>query len=251
MRVEKLYRYPVKGLSAEALEEVEVTAGEVFPDDRRFALAQGDAPFDEAAPRFLPKQNFACWMANAKVALIRSAFDSRSGRLALQAPGMQPMAAEATAPEGKAAIAAWLTAYLGEEARGAPRFVEAPGHSFADQKRKCVSLINLASIRALEEATGLRLDPRRFRANVYFSGLPAWAEFDWVGKEVLLGGLRLEIFKRTVRCPATQVNPDTAERDADVPRLLREHFGHADLGVHGAVIEGGKVALGDALEVLA
>ena len=44
MRVEQLYRYPVKGLTAEALEEVEVEPGQTLPWDRAFALAQGDAP---------------------------------------------------------------------------------------------------------------------------------------------------------------------------------------------------------------
>ena len=266
MRVERLYRYPVKGLSAESLEEIELSPGETIPHDRRFALAQGDSGFDEAAPRFLPKQNFACLMANARVALVHSAFDPRSGALLLRLPdgtgpdgtgpagtgpdGARPaaMTGDTRSQAGRDAIAAFLAAFLGAEARGTPRFVEAPGHAFTDQKRKCVSLLNLASLHALEAAIGRRLDPLRFRANVYFSGLPAWAEFDWVGREVLLAGTRLEVFKRTVRCPATQVDLETGERDCDVPRLLREHFGHADLGVHAAVLEGGRVAVGDALE---
>ncbi len=46
VRIEHLYRYPVKGLSAEALEETAVEAGGALPWDRAFALAQGDAPFD-------------------------------------------------------------------------------------------------------------------------------------------------------------------------------------------------------------
>jgi MOSC domain-containing protein YiiM len=45
------------------------------------------------------------------------------------------------------------------------------------------------------------------------------------------------------------VNPDTAERDAAPHRWLREHFGHADLGVYAEVLEGGRIAVGDALEV--
>jgi len=250
MRVEHLYRYPVKGLSAEALETVELRAGECIPDDRRFALVQGDAPFDEAAPRFLPKQNFACLMANARLALVASAYDSRSGRLSLRVPGAEPLMVDTRTPAGRARIAEVLTRYLGEEARGTPRFLEAPGHAFSDQKKKCVSLINLASLEALEKTIGRRLEPLRFRANVYFTGLPAWAELDWVGQEVMLGGARLSVFKRILRCPATQVNLETGERDVDVPRLLREHFGHADLGVHATVTEGGRVALGDALEAL-
>ncbi|MDB5369231.1 MAG: sulfurase [Roseomonas sp.] len=250
MRVETLYRYPVKGLTAEALEDVSLVEGECIPHDRRFALAQGDAPFDEKAPGFLPKRHFACLMANARLALVSAVYDGRSGELLLRVPGEPPMVANTGTEAGRAAIAAQLTRYLGEEARGTPRFVSAPGHAFSDDRRKGVTLINLASIAALEQATGRKLDPLRFRANIYFSGLPAWAEFGWVGQEVQLGGARLSIVKRTMRCPATQVNPATGERDANVPNLLREHFGHADLGVHAVVLENGRVALGDSLEAL-
>ncbi len=49
MRIEYLYRYPVKGLTAEALEAAEVEAGGCIPWDRAFALAQGDAGFDPGA----------------------------------------------------------------------------------------------------------------------------------------------------------------------------------------------------------
>ena len=50
MRIEFLYRYPVKGLTAEALEAAEVEEGGCIPWDRAFALAQGDSGFDPAAP---------------------------------------------------------------------------------------------------------------------------------------------------------------------------------------------------------
>ena len=257
MRVERLYRYPVKGLTAESLETVELTAGQTIPHDRRFALAQGDAPFDEAAPRFLPKQNFACMMKNGKVVLVRAAFDPRAETLSLAAEGHPPLSALTGTADGKAALGEWLIRFLGEEARHGlaedgtprpPRFTEAEGHAFTDQKLKGVSLLNLASLEALERAIGRRLDPLRFRANIYFSGLPAWAEHDWVGRELLAGGARLSVFKRTVRCPATQVDLATGERDCDVPRLLKEHFGHMDLGIHATVAEDGKISVGDALE---
>ena len=46
------------------------------------------------------------------------------------------------------------------------------------------------------------------------------------------------------------MNPETAERDADPVRELRQLYGHADLGIHAEVIEGGRFAVGDAIEVL-
>jgi len=249
MRIETIYRYPVKGLTAEALEQVALTPGETLPHDRRFALAQGDSAFDPAAPTWMSKRNFGCLMVNARLALVHSAYDERSGDLMLRIPGAAPLLASTRSAEGRAAIAAALTAHMGEEARGAPRFVEAPGHSFSDVARKVVSIIGLSSLHALEQATGSTLDPLRFRANVYVSGGSPWAEFDWIGREILLGQAKLRVVKRIVRCPATEVNPATGARDAEPPRWLREHFGHADLGVYAEVLEGGRISVGDALEV--
>ncbi len=54
MRIETIYRYPVKGLTAEAMEEVALSPGATLPEDRRFALAQGDSAFDPAAPPGCP-----------------------------------------------------------------------------------------------------------------------------------------------------------------------------------------------------
>jgi uncharacterized protein YcbX len=248
MRVEHIYRYPVKGLTAEAMEEVTLTPGQCLPHDRRFALAQGDAPFDAAAPGWLPKFHFGCLMKNARLALLHSAFDPRTGQLAIRPPDGPPLLADTRTEEGRGQIAAFLARFLGEEARGTPRFIEAPGHNFTDVSKKAVSIIGLSSLHALEAAAGERLDPLRFRANLYVSGGQPWAEFGLLGQEILLGGARLRVFKRIVRCAATEVNPESAARDADPPRRLREHFGHADLGVYAEVLEGGRVAVGDALE---
>lgn len=248
MRVERLYRYPVKGLSAEAMEEVTLEPGQGVPDDRRFALAQGDSPFDPAAPVWLQKRHFACLMANARIARIHAAYDPRSGVLALRGPEMAPLDADTRSAEGRTAVEEWMTAFMAEEVRGRLRFAEAPGHAFTDIAAKAISIISLASVAALSDRMGQYLDPLRFRANIYFSGGRPFQEFDWVGQEMLVGGARLKVFKRIVRCPATEVNPETAERDAKPPKALREHFGHMDMGVYAEVVEGGRIALGDSLE---
>lgn len=250
MRIESIYRYPVKGFSPEAMEEVTLAEGQTLPHDRRFALAQGDSPFDPAAPAWLPKRNFACLMVNERLALAHTAFDIRSGKLILRLPGEPVFMADTQTEAGRTAIASRLAAYMGEEARGTPRFVEAPGHSFSDVAKKVVSIIGLSSLQALEQKAGMKLDKLRFRANIYLSGGAPWAEFDWLGREILLGQARLRVVKRIVRCPATEVNPETGERDARPPRWLRDHFGHADLGVYAEVVEGGRIAAGDAPQLL-
>jgi uncharacterized protein YcbX len=250
MRIEYLYRFPVKGLSAEAIEAAEVEEAGAIPWDRAFALAQGDSGFDPAAPAWLPKDKFMCQKRNARIALLRSMFDPRTGQLAIRAPDGSAMMENALTEAGRGRIGTFLTEYLEEEARGAPRFHYVPGYTFADQPRKVISLINLASWRDYEARVGERRHRRRFRANVWFSGAAAWAEFDWVGRELQLGGAVLRVTKRTARCPATEVNPETGERDADPVAELRSLYGHVDLGIHAEVIEAGKFAVGDAIEVL-
>jgi hypothetical protein len=58
------------------------------------------------------------------------------------------------------------------------------------------------------------------------------------------------VTKRIVSCAATEVNPLTATCDANPVAELRAAYGHADLGILAEVIEGGRMALGDALWLL-
>ena len=226
MRIEYLYRYPVKGLTAEALESAEVEAGGCIPWDRAFALAQGDAGFDPDQPRWLQKANFMCQMKDARIAALFSFFEPRSGMLAIRAPDGSAVVENALTDIGRDRIGTFLTDYMGEAARSSPsgsppRFHHVPGHSFCDQRSKVVSLINLASLRDFEAKVGARRHRRRFR-----------------------------VTRPINRCPATEVNPVTAERDADPVAELRRLYDHIELGVHAAVVEGGRFSVGDAIEVL-
>jgi len=249
MRIDDLSRYPVKGLSAESLSSAHLEPCEAIAWDRAFALAQGDSGFDPARPTFLPKNRFMCLMKNASIAKIQARFFPASGTLTLASP-TTTLEENALTEPGRARIAAWLTTFLGPEARGTPIFHHVPGHVFGDERRPVVSLLNLASLASLEAACGAPRDPRRFRANITLADTPAWTEFDWIGRQIRAGTAILKITKRTDRCPATQVNPDTAERDANPMAELRAAFGHADLGVHAEIIVAGRIEPGDRIELL-
>ena len=60
----------------------------------------------------------------------------------------------------------------------------------------------------------------------------------------------LRVIKGTTRCAATEVNPETGERDANPVEELRSLYGHTELGVHAEVVEPGRFAVGDGLQVL-
>ncbi len=247
LTVTSIFRYPVKGLSAEPLGRVELTAGFGLPQDRRFALAHGTTRFDIDRPEWLPKTNFLMLMRNERLAHLRSRFDERSGTLTLERDGKTVLRSNILEPAGRMVVEQFFAAFMGSECRGVPRLLEASGHMFSDTPPKVVSLIGLASIRDLERITRCPIDPRRFRANVYFDSGRAWQEFDWVGREIGLGTARLRVVKRIGRCAATNVDPETARRDLNIPRALADGFRHTDLGVYAEVIDDGAIATGDSL----
>ncbi len=247
-RIQGLYRYPVKGLSAEPLTRAGLNAGEYFPGDRLFAVENGPSGFDAAAPAHQSKIKFLMLMRNERLASLRTRYDQPASTLTIEHEGREAVRADISTKEGRLAVEAFFRKFMPQELRGAPKVLEAPsGFRFTDSRSGFVSILNLASIAALEDVVGAPVHPLRFRANVYVEGMPAWAEFDLVGKEILLGSARLKVTKRIVRCAATNVDPDTAMRDLAIPEALMRAFGHADCGVYAEVIAGGAIRVGDAL----
>ena len=128
--------------------------------------------------------------------------------------------------------------------------LESPrGYRFMDHPQGFVSVMNLASVRAVASAIGVDVDPLRFRANIYVDGMRAWAEDEWVaGQAVSIGEARLSVFKPIVRCVATDVNLETGTRDIDMVGMLREYFGRDTLGTYFSVAGDGRVGVGDVLQ---
>ena len=248
-KIHAIYRYPVKGLSPEPLERTELALHETLPGDRLYAIENGPSGFDPAAPRHQPKQRYLMLMRNERLARLRTRFDQASHTLVVEAQGREAARGDLRTPEGRAAIERFFAVFCADELRGAPKVLHAPGFSFSDVARKVVSIINLASVAAVEGAVGRPVHPLRFRGNVYVTGWPAWHEFDLVGQEIEVGKrARLKIIKPIVRCAATNVDPDTGMRDLSIPETLLRSFGHADCGVYGEVVEAGDIARGDDLD---
>lgn len=107
-----------------------------------------------------------------------------------------------------------------------------------------MSLINLATVRSLEEQWGFEIDPLRFRANIYIDGGKPWEEFDWIGHDIAIGPTVFRVDRRNGRCGATNVNPGSGRRDLDIPGSLRTAFGHKDLGVYLVTRKTGEVSVG-------
>src|SRR5262245_30741634 len=244
--LEAIYRYPVKGLSPERLTGARLEPGKTIAADRRYAIENGPSGFAPAAPAYFPKIRFLMLMRNERLARLDTHYDDTTHMLTIREAGREAARGDLSAAAGRAAIERFFAAYCADELRGPPRVLQAAGHSFSDVARKVISIVNLASVAAVETAVGAPVDPLRFRANFYVAGWPAWHEFDLLGRVLAVGAhARVKVVKRIVRCAATEVDPLTGMRDLPIPDRLDQAFGHRDCGVYAEVVTGGEIAAGD------
>ncbi|PXW63778.1 MOSC N-terminal beta barrel domain-containing protein [Methylobacterium sp. B4] len=252
LRIAALYRYPVKGLSPEAVETAELETSGYFPGDRLYAIENGPSGFNESAPRHLPKVAYLMLMRDEALARLRTRFDDATHRLTVEENGTTALDADLSTTEGRAALADFMQGFVPGTLRGPPRVLAAPpGYRFTDSRTGYVSLINRASVAATEDLVGAPVDPLRFRGNLYLDGLEPFAELDMVGRVLEAeDGLRLKITSRTVRCAATNVDPQTGLRDLAIPKALMNGLGHADCGVYAEVLAGGRLRAGESLRAV-
>jgi MOSC domain-containing protein len=245
-----LYRYPIKGMTGQALQTVSVEAGNTLPGDRIYAIENGPGKFSAEKPQHLPKINFVMLMRNARLAQLETDFDLATYQLTLKRNKQVLAQGDLSTEAGRASIEKGLTNALGDDLRGPPKIVHAAGHSFSDVAAKCVHIVNMASVRALEQTMQTPVDVRRFRPNIVLENVEAWQEVSWIGKTLRCGDVELTVFKRTERCQAVAVNPETAKRDIDIVDHLRKTHGHTDFGIYAKIRTSGTLHTGDTVEII-
>jgi len=239
-RLAQIWRHPIKGIGAEPLDRVQLAAGLPLPLDRAWAVLEdgGDATEGWRACR-----NFLRGAKGPSLMAVTARVEGDAIHLA------HPDRPAITVRPGTddAALFDWLGAIYPSERRPAAALVRSPPEGMTDTPFASVSVLNLASLRALGQRLGQDLDPRRFRGNLWLDGLAPLEEFDLVGRTLAIGDARLEVIEPITRCRATEANPDTGRRDADTLRALNEGWGHQDFGAYAMVRQGGAVAVGDAV----
>jgi uncharacterized protein YcbX len=109
-----------------------------------------------------------------------------------------------------------------------------------------LSLITTQSIAMLGEWVGARLDVQRFRPNILVEAaeLAPFAEDDWVGCVLRIGGMSLRVDKRDGRCAIITIDPLTTERSPAILRAVAHDRGGC-LGVYGSTVQPGRVTVND------
>lgn len=272
IQVSGLYRYAVKGLSADELSAVHLsTAGETFPDDRRFALLYKAKRDKFNGQDWLHKENFLCAFTDpALMASLHSTYDivvdvdgQTRRMLQIRDRTSQKILLEPTdlsTPEGRSQLGDLLSTLSGQEVvcvtantvnkeeQNEPHRFQfgntSSGYKQNNGDTRTIHVINKNTVDAVSKTIGIPLDPRRFRPNLVIDGPPPFAEFDWVDNQQSLltpdGRGRLRALNRTVRCQGISLDPFDpvhGSKEIDIPGLLTKHFPDTGpfLGIYASI----------------
>jgi len=245
-RLAHIWRHPIKSHGREELAAVTLRAGETMPWDRRWAVAHAAAEADATA--WAPCANFSRGAKAPGLMAISAKSDEAAATVTLSHPDRPALTFD---PDGDAAaFLDWVRPLMPEDRAPSARLVRVPGRGMTDTDYPSLSLLNLASNRAVGQKLGLDLSALRWRGNLWIEGLAPWEEFDWLGRTLRIGEAELTVEERIQRCLATAANPKTGRRDADTLGALNRGWGHQDFGVYARVTRGGRLAQGDAVALL-
>lgn len=247
-----LYYYPIRGLSAQRLDSVTVAPDRGFPLDRCWALAKRSGP-DAAGPAGPTSSAQAYGLTrDPRLSGVVTCFDPDTERLVVGVRGHTVLDCSLSDEAGREEAENLFARVLDLDPDDRPRLVRRPSADANFAYTASVSrsltwachLVNLATVRELEERIGHPVDPMRFRANLYVDLGEPWIERDLLGRTLRAGTVLMRGEMATARCAATEVNLDTTERDLPIPRLLMQHFGHVDVGIYANILSAGELRPG-------
>ncbi|THD85199.1 MOSC domain-containing protein [Aliigemmobacter aestuarii] len=245
-RLAQIRRHPIKSHGREALASVRLSAGAGLPWDRHWAVAHDAARLE---PGWNPCQMFARGAKAPALMAISAALDEDSAAITLRHPDLPDLTFRPDDAADQAQFIDWVMP-LAPKDRPLPARIVSAGRIMSDTDFPSVSVLNLASNRALSERMGVDLSPERWRGNLWVEGLAPWEEFDLIGRTLAIGEARLKIMEPIARCKATTANPATGRIDADTLAALNRHYDHQEFGVYATVEQGGTISIEDEVRVL-
>src|SRR5437867_4967992 len=256
-KVESLWRYPVKSMRGEELDETFAGYSGVY-GDRLFAFKSSASP--AGFPYFTAREQrrllqyrprFRCPDKAARPVNLIEADSMGAGPLSAD---ISELMVDVQTPEGKtlAIDDPVLIEMLCSEIDKKHQLTLMRSHRAMTDCRP-MSIFSLQSARQLSEETETPIDKRRFRANVYvdLTSGGGFAENDFVGRSLRIGPkVVVTVLERDPRCTMITLDPDTGEKTpAILKKVAQAHEGMA--GVYGAVIVEGMLHKGDPVEVMA
>lgn len=120
---------------------------------------------------------------------------------------------------------------------------------FDTMPNKSISLINLNSIKDFENLSNHQVEHERFRGNIYVEDLDKWEERKLVGKVLSISDIKFKVIKEIPRCSATNIKPKTSDINLNIPLNLKKIYNHINLGIYLDPLNDGKINKGDLIKI--
>src|SRR5262249_43122993 len=120
--IQDIYRYPIKGLSPQALDRAPLSIGQTIAADRLYAIENGPCGFDPEAPAYFPKHRFLMLMRNERLASLRTHFDETSHTLTIESEGREAARGNLLTKEGRLTIEAFFRRFMSKNCVDRQRF---------------------------------------------------------------------------------------------------------------------------------
>ena len=255
-KVESLWRYPVKSMRGEDLDEMFVGYAGVY-GDRLFAFASSananGFPFFTGRDQRQMIRYRARFRNPEKAARPVNLSDAEKHNATPLYAAPNDLMVDIETPDGKTfaindpALIDNLRANIDEKHQ-----LTLLRSDKAMTDCRPLSIFTVQSAKKLGEETGTSVDKRRFRANVYLDLNSSWGfvEDAFVGKTLRIGPkVVVSVVERDPRCIMITLDPDTAEKSPAILKAVAQaHEGMA--GVYGAVLAEGMIHKGDSVELL-
>ncbi len=255
-KVESLWRYPVKSMRGEELDEAFAGYSGIY-GDRLFAFRSSanhkGFPYFTARDQRRLLQYHPRFRYPEKATRPINLIEAESRNANPLVADLAELIVDVETPDGKTvaiddpALVEMLRADIDQKHQ-----VTLMQSQRAMTDCRPVSIFSLQSAQQLAEETGTSVDKRRFRANVYvdLTSAKGFAENELVDRSVRIGSkVVITVLERDARCMIITLDPDTGEQ---APVLLKKvaqaHEGMA--GVYGAVLVEGLLHKGDPVELL-
>ncbi|PYK10559.1 MAG: MOSC domain-containing protein [Verrucomicrobia bacterium] len=255
-KVDSLWRYPVKSMRGEELEEAFAGYSGIY-GDRVFAFRSSanhkGFPYLTARDQRRLLQYRPRFRFPDKAAQPFNLVEAESKNANPLSADLAELVVDVETPDGKTvaitdpALIEMLRANIDQKHQ-----VTLMQSQRAMTDCRPVSIFSLQSAQQLSEETGTPVDKRRFRANVYvdLSASKGFSENELVGRSIRIGSKAvITILERDARCMMITLDPDTGEQaPAILKKVAQAHDGMA--GVYGAVLVEGMLHKGDRVDVM-
>ena len=246
IKIENLFYSPVKSISFEESESLNVLTGRGIEGDRIFALVQNldsnsiknliEDPKSRKLNNFVTLKNYP--------ELNQYNFTYAKDKLILKKQDEIIITINPFFENEKILLCDKINQIIQKDKK-LDLLMDEKNPFFDTMPNNTISLINKKSISDFSNKISTNIEFERFRANIYIDGLDAWKDRDWIGKTININNIKFFVSDEISRCSATNLKPSTDIVTINLPNQLKKTYDHINMGLYIVPQQNGVISKED------